>query len=260
MYPNAQFTNSEPRAFDQLWQGAKYFFAGLSLLYRQRQLLWLSLVPISLTIVMLVALAAFFAWIVGSLFIAIAMFLATLAGEPKAISPQVELTLQTWSFLLGLFLASTFYLPLARVLLAPFSETLCRKTHALTHAGVRYQSSLGWARAMWEGLKLVALQLVVLLVGLVISFGLPVIGHLFLMLLTMVLCGMDYLDVPLSARGLSLRAKLNLLWEHKLLACGFAAAGYVLLYIPVVNILSLPVGVIGATLLTDQWAERTVSG
>lgn len=208
---------------------------------------------------MLVLLALFFAWIVGSLLIGIVTFFAGLAGQPKAITPELELTLQTWSFLLGLFFASTFYLPLARVLLAPFSETLCRKTHELTHAGVRYQSSLGWARAMWEGLKLVSLQLLVLLVGLVISFGLPVIGHLFLMLLTMVLCGMDYLDVPLSARGLPLRAKLSLLWEHKLLVCGFAAAGYVLLYIPLINILSLPVGVIGATLLTDQWPESRES-
>lgn len=254
MNPNIQTTTAS--TIDQLWLGAKYFFAGLTLLRHQRQLLWLSLVPLALTFLMLVVLALFFAWIVGSLLVAIATFLATLAGEPKAISPQLTLTLQTWSFLLGLFLASTFYLPLARVLLAPFSEALCRKTHELTHAGVRYQSSLGWARAMWEGLKLVALQIVVLLVGLVISFGLPVIGHLFLMLLTMVLCGMDYLDVPLSARGLPMRTKLSLLWEHKRLVCGFAAVGYVLLYIPLINIMSLPVGVIGATLLTDQWPER----
>ncbi len=254
MYPNAEPTT--PGAFDQLWLGAKYFFAGWKLLFRQRQLQWLSLVPLVLTVVMLVVLATFFAWVVGGLLVAIATFLAGLAGQPKAISPQLTLTLQTWSFLLGLFFASTFYLPLARVLLAPFSEVLCRKTHELTHAGTRYQSSLGWAGAMWEGLKLVTLQLVVLLVGLVISFGLPVIGHLFLLALTMVLCGMDFLDVPLAARGLPMRAKLSLLWEHKLLACGFAAAGYVLLYIPLVNLLSLPVGVIGATLLTDQWPER----
>lgn len=255
MYPTAQHTTSASGALDQLWLGAKHFFAGLTLLRRQRQLLWLSLVPLTLTFVMLVLLALFFAWIVGGLLIGMVTFFAGLAGQPKAITPELELTLQTWSFLLGLFFASTFYLPLARVLLAPFSETLCRKTHELTHAGVRYQSSLGWARAMWEGLKLVSLQLLVLLVGLAISFGLPVIGHLFLMLLTMVLCGMDYLDVPLSARGLPLRAKLALLWKHKLLVCGFAAAGYVLLYIPLINILSLPVGVIGATLLTDQWPE-----
>ncbi|MBI1762458.1 MAG: EI24 domain-containing protein [Acidobacteria bacterium] len=256
MYPNAQPTTPASGALDQLWLGAKHFFAGLNLLFRQRQLLWLSLVPLMLTVVMLVVLAAFFAWVVGGLLVGIATFLAGLAGQPKGVSPELALTLQAWSFLLGLFFASTFYLPLARVLLAPFSETLCRKTHELTHSGTRYQSSLGWARAMWEGLKLVALQLAVLLVGLVISFGLPVIGQLFLMLLTMVLCGMDYLDVPLAARGLPLRAKLGLLWRHKLLACGFAAAGYVLLYIPLVNILSLPVGVIGATLLTDQWPEQ----
>lgn len=256
MYPNVQSTTPAAGPFAQLWLGANYFFAGLRLLFRHRQLVWLSLVPLTLTALMLVLLAAFFAWLVGGLFISLATFLASLAGQPRAISPQLTWTLQTWSFLLGLFFASTFYLPLARVLLAPFSESLCRKTHELTHAGLRYQSSLGWLRAMWEGLKLVSLQLVVLLLGLLISFVLPVVGHLFLVLLTLVLSGIDYLDVPLSARGLSLRAKLSLFWQHKLLVCGFAAVGYVLLYLPLVNLISLPVGVIGATLLTDQWPER----
>ena len=234
--------------------GAKYFFAGLTLLLRQRQLLLLSLVPLLLTLVMLAVLAWFFAWVVGGLLVSVAGFLGGLLGEPR-VAPELTLTLQAWAFLLGLFLAGTFYLPLARVLLAPFSEALARKTHDLTHSGARYQSSLGWARAMWEGLKLVALQLLVLLLGFGISLGLPVIGHVFLIALTVVLCGMDYLDVPLSARGLPMRAKLRLLWRHKALACGFASVAYVLLYIPLVNLLSLPVGVIGATLLTDQWRE-----
>jgi uncharacterized protein involved in cysteine biosynthesis len=41
------------------------------------------------------------------------------------------------------------------------------------------------------------------------------------------------------------------IWRNKSLAIGFGAAAYLLLLIPVVNLLSLPVGVIGATLLTD---------
>lgn len=252
MYPDSDNT-AQPNAASQFLRGGQCFLDGWKLLFRQRPLLLLSLVPIALTLVMLTVLALIFAWVVGSMLIGLASLLSALLGQSDVLAPEFQLTLQLWSFLLGLFLAITFYLPLARVLLAPFAEALSRKTHELTHSGVRYQSALGWARAMWEGLKLVLLQLLVLLLGFGLSLFLPVIGHVLLVALTVLLCGTDYLDVPLSARGLPLRAKLNLLWRHKALVAGFACAAYVLLLIPLVNILSLPVGVIGATLLTDQF-------
>jgi CysZ protein len=216
---SANFDSSNP--LGQFWQGIKFFFAGLPLLIKYPRLLMLSLIPIALTIVLLLALA------VGA-----------------------------FAFLLALVLVSSLYLPLARVLLAPFSEALSRQTHVLTQGAVTYQSSFGWARAMWEGLKLVALQFVLLVAGFVIGFALPVIGHLLWLVLTIVICGMDYLDVPLSARGLPMRAKLRLLWRHKALTLGFGVAGYLLLVVPVVNIFSLPVGIIGATLLTDRLHTR----
>lgn len=242
MYSNLDGNSNSQNQLDQFWQGIKFFFAGLPLLIKYPRLLTLSLIPILITVVLLISLAFGSAWLVGQL-------LANTSAEWRAF-------FQVFAFLLALLLGYSLYLPLARVLLAPFSEALSRQTHVLTHGAVAYQSSLGWARAMWEGLKLVALQLVVLLVGFVISFGLPVLGHLLWIGLTIVVCALDYLDVPLTARGLPLRAKLKLLWQHKALTLGFGVAGYVLLFIPVINLLSLPVGVIGATLLTDRLRTR----
>jgi CysZ protein len=249
MYPNVDETTPHINAPTQFVRGAQFFFAGLRLLFRERQLLLLSLVPLLLTVVMLTVLAFLFAWVVSGLLLGL---FSVFLGLDGSVAPQFQYGVQLLAFLLGLFLATTVYLPLARVLLAPFSEALSRKTHQLTHSGVHYQLPLGWLRAMWEGLKLVSLQFVVLLFGFAISLILPVAGHLLLVALTVIVCGMDYLDVPLSARGLSLRSKLGLLWRHKALVAGFAASAYLLLLIPFINVLSLPVGVVGATLLTDQ--------
>lgn len=243
---------AQPNAARQFLRGVQYFLGGWTLLFQQRSLLWLSLAPVALTLVMLTLLAVIFAWIVSGLLVGIVGLLSALLGQTEVVPPEFQMTLRVWSFLLGLFLAVTFYLPLARVLLAPFAEALSRKTHQLTQSGVRYQSSLGWGRAMWEGVKLVSLQLLVLLLGFGLSLFLPVAGQLLLLALTVVLCGMDFLDVPLSVRGLPLREKLKLLGRHKALVLGFACAAYLCLLIPLINLLSLPVGVVGATLLTDQ--------
>ena len=243
MYPNTSANLDSPNPLKQFLQGIKFFFAGLPLLIKHPRLLTLSLIPIAITVVLLLGLAGGSAWLVGQM-------LVDAPARGRAL-------FQAIAFLLALLLGFSLYLPVARVLLAPFSEALSRQTHVVTHGAVTYQSSLGWVRAVWEGLKLVLFQFVLLLAGFVLSFGLPVLGHLLWLVMTVVICGLDFLDVPLSARGLPLRAKLKLLWQHKALTLGFGAAGYVLLFIPVINLFSLPVGVIGATLLTDRLHSRS---
>ena len=230
-----------PRRANPLYhftQGLRFFFAGLPLLFRHPALLGLSLIPILLTLLVLGMLILGGAWLIGDL---IADALGT-QWRPFAQAALVVLAL-----LLGYFL----YLPLARVLLAPFSEALSRRTHLLT-TGARYDSHLHWARAMWEGLKLVMIQLLLLLTAFVVGIVLPPIGAPLGIAVAILACGLDFLDVPLSARGLPLRKKLVVLWQHKALALGFGAAAYLLLFIPFINLLALPIGVIGATLLTDQ--------
>ena len=218
--------------------GFKAFFAGASMLMRQPALMVLSLLPIIGTLV-LIALLAF-----GSVWFA-NLWLASIPPDYRGIVLAIV-------FFGALFLGLSLYLPIARVLLAPFSEALCRKTIQVADLGWVQFAKPSALRAIWEGLKLVTLQIIVLVVGGLLSFIIPVIGHLLWLVTLMVLCGMDFLDVPLSARGLTLREKLNLLWKYKLWAFGFGLAGYLMLFIPVVNLLALPVGIVGATMLTSR--------
>jgi CysZ protein len=228
--------------------GVRFFFAGLRMLFRHPALLGLSLIPILLTVVLLLGLAFGIAWLVGG------MIADALGGDLRVFARALIFAL---ALLAGYFL----YLPVARVLLAPFAEALSRRAHAINSGAAIRQSDLGWARAMWEGLKLVMLQLVIAICVVALSIAFPPVGAPVGIAVAVFLCGLDFFDIPLSARGLRLRKKLGVIWRNKSLAIGFGAAAYLMLLLPVVNLLSLPVGVIGATLLTDaletnQYRER----
>jgi CysZ protein len=235
---NHNYNHRLSNPFYHVAWGVRFFFAGLRMLLRHPALLGLSLIPIFLTVVLLLGLAFGVAWLVGQM-------------VSDALGGNLRVFAQALIFVLALLVGYFLYLPVARVLLAPFSEALSRKAHAINTGAAIYQSDLGWARAMWEGLKLVMLQLVIAIFVLALSLAFPPIGAPIGIAVAVFLCGLDFFDIPLSARGMRLRRKLGVIWRNKSLAIGFGAAAYLLLLIPVVNLLSLPVGVIGATLLTD---------
>jgi CysZ protein len=240
--PSYNSTSTEsPSLLDELILGFKAFYAGLPLLLQNRSLLGLSLIPIAGSI----ALISLFA--IGSLWF-VNLWL-------EAAEPDVRVIVQTLVILIALFLGLTFYMPIARVVLAPFSEALSRKTIEVAGLGWLQMQRPNALRALWEGLKLVSLQVLIICIGAVLSFVIPVVGHALWVALVIVLCAMDYLDVPFSARGLVLREKLNLLWKYKARAFGFGIAAYIMLFIPFVNILSLPVGIIGATIMTSRMRQ-----
>lgn len=218
--------------------GVRFFFSGIRELTRQPALLGLSLIPILLTFVLLLGLALGGAWIAGRI-------VADVFGH------DLRLFVEALTFALALVIGYFLYLPVARVLLAPFAEALSRKTHAINAGNAIRQSDLGSARAMWEGLKLVMFQSVIALLALALGLIFPPVGAPVGVIVAIFLCGLDFFDIPLSTRGLRLRRKLSVIWRNKSLAIGFGAAAYLMLLIPVINLFSLPVGVIGATLLAD---------
>ncbi|MFN0112917.1 MAG: EI24 domain-containing protein [Blastocatellia bacterium] len=240
MIPNTSYKNYRANSANPFYHfgwGIRFFFAGLRMLFGQPALLALSLIPILLTVVFLVALILGSVWLVGQLISDL------IPSDFKVFAQAIILIL---AFLLSYFL----YLPVARVLLAPFAEAISRKTHTIT-TGETFRSDVGWIRAMKEGLKIALLHIVVGGLALALNF-LPPFGPVIGILITVFLHGLDFLDVPLSVRGVPFSKKLGIVWQNKSAAFGFGAASYLMLLVPVVNLICLPVGVIGATLLTDQ--------
>ncbi len=226
--------------------GGRFFFAGLGMLIRHPALLGLSLVPIAATVAMLAALAIGGGLLVG-------WFLSTWLLSPlfgESFAEELRPYLQVVSALFGVLLGYFLYLPLARVLLAPFAEAISRKAHQLGTGGAYAGGQNAW-RAMLDGGKMAALHLLVGGASILLGLALPPVGVPVGVLIAVILCSLDLLDVPLSARGRPFGEKLRVVFRNKPLALGFGVAAYVMLLIPIVNLLALPVGVIGATLLTD---------
>ncbi|MDX2033262.1 MAG: EI24 domain-containing protein [Blastocatellia bacterium] len=226
--------------------GVRFFFAGLGMLFRHPALLALSLIPILATILMLTLLAIGAALLIGR-FLSDALLIPLLGdGIASEVRPVVQAIVFLFSVLFGYFL----YLPLARVLLAPFAEAISRKAHQIS-TGSSYSGEQNWRRAILDGGKMAMLHLVVGAGSILLGLAFPPLGVPVGVLIAALLCSLDFMDVPLSARGLRFGAKLRVVFRNKPLTMGFGFAAYVMLLIPVVNLLTLPVSVIGATLLTD---------
>jgi CysZ protein len=225
----------------RFFQGINFFFSGLRMLLRYPSLFGLALTPIILTVVVLLGLAwGAVSWLDAGL------------QQSTLVNGDGRLLLQALAFLLILLVAYLIYLPLTRVFLAPFSEKLSHKTTEISGIKLLAERELSFFRSIWEGVKLVVLQLVVVVLILGLTLLLPPVGVPVGSFLTICFCGLDFVDVPLSVRGLSLRRKLNWLWQSRALLLGFAVAAYVALHVPLLNLLALPVGVIGATMLVNQ--------
>jgi CysZ protein len=235
---NQNYDNRATNPFYHIFWGVRFFFLGMRTLVRNPDLLSLSLVPMLLTLALLMGLIIGAAWSVGWLI-------------RDAMRVEIRIVAQVLMLLLTLLVAYFLYLPVARVLLAPFAEALSRRSAAIDTGRAIRQNGQRWARAMWEGLKLVIFQAAVALAALALGLAFPPVGVPAGVAVAIFLCGLDFFDVPLSTRGLRLRKKLGVIWRNKSLALGFGAAAYLMLLIPVINMLALPVGVIGATLLID---------
>ncbi|HEV2667467.1 MAG TPA: EI24 domain-containing protein [Blastocatellia bacterium] len=239
MSTNHSYDNRAPNPLYHIVWGVRFFLLGMRTLVRNPDLISLSLIPMLLTLALLMGLIFGAAWIVG-----------WLIGD--AVRVEIRMVAQVLMFLLTLLIAYFLYLPAARVLLAPFAEALSRKTRAISTGRTIRQNDQGWARAMLEGLKLVIFQVAVALAALALGLVFPPVGAPVGVAVAIFLGGLDFFDIPLSTRGLRLRKKLGLIWRNKSLAIGFGAAAYLMLLIPVFNMLALPIGVVGATLLIDK--------
>ena len=223
------------------FHGAGYFYSSIGKLFRSPKLLALAFIPILLTLIVIGGLAWSSAWLVGNLW-----------SNYLTVSPDGQLLVQALTVLIVLYVAYLIYLPLTRIFLAPISEKISLKTSHLNGNILPKENELGFFKAIWEGIKLVTLQLIIVVLVLLLTVFLPPLGVPLGIFVTICFCGMDFLDVPLSMRGFSFRQKIGWWRKNTASVLGFSVAGYLLLHLPIVNLLALPVGIIGATRLIER--------
>jgi CysZ protein len=87
-----------------------------------------------------------------------------------------------------------------------------------------------------------------------------ILGTLFSFLVTVFWIALDYFDYPLDTESdpLAINSRIAYVVRHGNVTLGFAVGMFVLLLIPLVNILLLPVGVISATLLHRELEPQSL--
>ena len=166
-----------------------------------------------------------------------------------------------WPVFMLIALAATLFsfARLANLIGVPFHARLCqtlmkmRPDDPLTQAAEKQTWRNDLRLIGHEVLKL-AVYLAWFLPLLALSF-LPFVGFLaqaVLLYFGIYWCALEYLDYPLSEAGTSLRQLRERIKRQGTLALGFGTAQFLLSLTPVLNLVSVPAGVVAATRLCQE--------
>jgi CysZ protein len=246
---------SPPRsAFSEAGQGLRLLARGFGMYAKYPKLLVLGLIPAIISFLVLIAA-----------FIALVVFLDDLGrwitswfadDWSSGTRGGVRLLIEAAILIGSLWLAIITYTALTLVIGDPFYEKISERIeNSLGGSGAG--AELPWYRTLprniADSLRVVATQIVlaipVLLLGLI-----PVVGQIAAPVVGALIGGwlicVDMTGIPFNRRGLFLRERRQLLRRHRALAMGFGVPIAVLMLIPFLNILVVPAGIAGATLLT----------
>ncbi len=222
-------------------------FRGLSFLRKHPRLIRFLILPWGLLLfftVLLLSLSFFFfgdlqEWLLGDM----SGFLRS------AISVLLGILLT----LLALILAFLF----SQLLSAPIYTKMAAETRTL-YTGVPSKPAEGVyadvVLPVMSQAQKIALFLLPQIPLLFLNF-VPVIGSIVYVILntifTMFWLALDYFDYPLDTESDPLKVgdRVRYIFRHLPMTAGFSTTMLLILYVPIVNLLILPVGVIGATLL-----------
>jgi CysZ protein len=239
----------------ELLRGASYPLRGLALLRKHRGLLPYALLPMLLT-----GLA-----LLGSAFLAVSyhddlllLLWRAPAAEAGALVRFLYGLASALSFVLALVALTFACVALSTVCAAPFNDMLSEAVEEREAGRAPLPFSL--VRLLRElvqsiGLASFRLALYALIVTPLwfVSWLVPGVGHaLYLgawVLFTAAYFALDYVDWPATRRGLSLRERFGLLGRHPLRMLGFGFAVWACLFVPLLNLVFMPLSVAGGTLL-----------
>lgn len=246
--PSVPLTSGSP--LERFGRGLTYPLRGLRFLRANTQLIGWAVAPMFITLVMITG-AAWLTW--------------TLADDlvqwlwPR---PENGLAVLWWfvvnSLRLALFVVSVVvFWVVGNMLSSPFYDVMAEKTEALLLD--RPEQPFDWRIVLgdaWLSIRHSALGLGMYIVVMVLLFSLNLIPGIGSALYTVLswtasvfFVAREMMDIPLSRRRTPFRDKLRWMSEHKALLAGLGSSCMLLLMVPLVDLVVMPVAVMGGTLL-----------
>ena len=201
----------------------------------------------------------------AAVFVLLAIFMVSYAGDIIGwvwSKPTGLIALIFWwaaivfASALSLVASYAFTLILAGIVASPFNDVLSARVEREALAGEMPEPEYG---LIWGSLRAVGSSIVILL-----SYGIvmlpilvlnlvPVVGQVAASILSTGVSAMfialEFTDYSLERRGLNLRQKFELLEDNRTFALGFGLGTAALIWVPLLNFLTIPIAVAGGTLL-----------
>jgi uncharacterized protein involved in cysteine biosynthesis len=232
-------------------------FRGFAYLARRRRLWRWAAIPILLNCALVAASA--WAWIE----VVVPWFAGLVPGGEGWLATSGRVIVKVVAYVATLPLALGVYLFAAMTVGGPFYEVLCEQIERdVLGPAFREPPPRSFARRMSDSLAVGAGNLVVVIVGGVISLFCPIVipgaGAAISMAIGWFLAGFSFVAYPFDWRGVKLRPKVGFAFRHlpATLGLGFAIT---LLLFPIVTLpFAAPCAVAGAALLFPGGASRRV--
>ncbi len=168
------------------------------------------------------------------------------------------------AFLLFVIVGFFTFGMVAIVISAPFNELLSQATERRATGSTGEVDKLPFAadmvRAGLAAARLFAVEMAATIPALPLLL-IPVAGAIAFGVLASFFLALAFLDYPLDRRKLGVGDKLGFCSKHLAEVLGFGAITYVMMMVPLVNVATIPVASVGATLLfLDRSAAAEVEG
>ena len=240
------------------WQGFTYPFKGLGFVFgRHPELARIWVFPIFFTFLAFLG-AVYGAWQLQDDVVNLVWEAPTGDGFWDGASRLAHGFLELLVFLVLLVTSFFVVIGLSTVIAAPFNDALSEEVERLVtgHGGPPFSF-----RALGRDLfRTVALELtkfliwaMVMLPLFILSFTLPVAGQIVYsavgFVFTALYFAIDYIDWPAARRNKALAYRRQVLSQRFSACFGFGAGVFLLLWVPVLNLLFMPAAVAGGTLL-----------
>lgn len=260
---NSDETTRPPSILQRVKLGLVMPFRGLCRLAKTPSLRRLAFVPAIINLGLFIGLLFF---LVEYLHVAVQW----LWDKPGIEVWYQVFALGLWYLLYGLSIAAAVVasyfvsIIIGGVLASPFHDLLSSRVESLADANL--DNTGEDAKSLWGLLKGMINPIVVLgLYGLTIALILPInlVPAIGSFLATAAMFGVsaffisfEYMDATLDRHGMGLRQKLNVIYENWLICLSFGMGLSMMFWVPVLNILVMPVAVVGGTLLAIQLLNK----
>ncbi len=239
-------------------EGIKSVFDGLGMLMRERSLRRLATVPIIID--------TLFMFIIGAVLVYFFADLRNLVWAEPAISAWYDYFMVALWWLFNVFFAIASVLIgfvlvviLGNIVASPFNDAIAGRTLRILAKEDSPEGGAGFWVLIKESFRTLAEELLKLLIFLLLQIPtillwlIPGVGGMLSTIWSMLVSwwffALEFLDYPLGRNGYTLRGKTGWIRQHLAASLGFGAAASVLMFIPGINLMFLPVCVVGATLL-----------